>query len=138
MDSQAVIHFIGLVLFTTQVSGLNFQVIGIMPRVGSDSSIQRRATLRARSLSEVKLSAEDKVEEHVALMAFKPCDLLAVSGWEVKKLDDQFLYIRLNGEKINFVADGANGHVANAQTGHVGPITNRYDADHAALAIRFS
>ncbi|MEO8381391.1 MAG: hypothetical protein ABI779_17155 [Acidobacteriota bacterium] len=188
MDS-ATIHFIGLVLFTTQVMGppvpitkspaqvrelraqtmvvaaesptppappastrsrrevaaaaplarpwvMTEQVVAILPRVASaETAVEAPHTEQARSLApppthqHTRSAAIRKawtppphVEDHMALIAFEPADVVAVTGWTVHPLGTTaFQYIELTGEQISFLADGNNNvAIRDPRLGHTG------------------
>lgn len=118
----ATIHFVGLVMFTTQpirtdtariaVNATPYtvqQTVALMPKVLALPQQRARAGRSEVGPESALPIGGQHVEEHIALIAFKSCDLLAVSGWEVKRLDNDFLYVQLNGDHVSFVVDGVNG-----------------------------
>jgi hypothetical protein len=112
LDTQtykATLHFAGLVLFTSRAvretnavpinsSEVAHQVMAYMPSVKSGLHAHAR-----------QANFQQQVEDHTAVIAFNPGDLLAVSGgWQTQILRSNLSYIELIGEHISFVADGAN------------------------------
>lgn len=142
MTADTVIEFIGLCLFTTQIMNpsaarlvtnrsmpaVTSEAVAIMPIVPQSMIAPRQASLataaRAASGSQ-NLSPVPSVEAHTAMIIFKSCDLLSVSGWAVNKLDDQgWVYIKLSGDHVHFIADAANPAITatnSLQLAHLGP-----------------
>lgn len=143
---DTILEFVGLCVFTSQVvSGLatervsnsarirgNVEWVAILPRVdgstmpasmaSSHSSAPRQApatTPASRSRFAVEVANPGPaVEAHLAMIAFRSCDLLSVDGWAVKSLGDKdYLYIELSGEHLTFVADAPNGAVTPTREG---------------------
>jgi len=124
MSSQAVIHFVGLVVWTMQslgpqttlrvsLSGAQIQnqstVVAIMPRVTGTETYPRLKAPAARvSNNEQLVTGGGTVEAHTAIIAFAPCDLLSSTGWEIKRLTDRLLYVELNGDRVTFRGDATN------------------------------
>jgi hypothetical protein len=113
MESTATIIFVGLVLFTSQSTLMNktdatnpigqtFEV-AIMPTVVDPAQRQSH-----------------HMEPHLAMIAFQACDLIAVSGWEVKPLTGDFRYIELKHDAITFATNRANVQANRPQLGKVG------------------
>ncbi|HSY50321.1 MAG TPA: hypothetical protein VLC46_16030 [Thermoanaerobaculia bacterium] len=142
MTADTVIEFIGLCVFTTQIMNpsaatlvtnrsmpaVTSEAVAIMPSVPQSMIAPNQASLataaRAASGSQ-NLSPEPSVEAHTAMIIFKSCDLLSISGWAINKLDDKgWVYIKLAGDHVHFVADAANPTVTptnNLQIAHIGP-----------------
>jgi len=71
--------------------------------------------------AKVATASNLSVETHIPFLIFQARDLVDVSGWEVKRFESGYLGIQLNGEHLNFVADGVNQAVnSNLALGHVG------------------
>jgi hypothetical protein len=131
MDSTVIIHFVGLVLFTTQTalhnpgktvnserSADDSPVVAIMPSVPGPDPLTFR--LKNMESGGAETSSSGHIEDHVALIAFKACDLMAFSGWEVKQLDSDFLYIQLKHDIISFAGDSASDTLQPPTLGHLG------------------
>src|SRR5262245_49397829 len=128
MVSQAVIHFVGLIVFTqvgggmnntlrvsTAVSSVNRpQVVAILPRVETPHGMARHVVpvksqaKRSRDAATViDLSA---VETHKARIIYDRTygTVPPSSGWTINQLDAQYDYIDLNGDRVSFVVDQPN------------------------------
>jgi hypothetical protein len=157
----ALIHFVGLTVFTIQDPNTQFatvtinqrstgakRFVAIMPRVANGGVPPAPGTLRTASVQGVSntvsptrtqldpakatgtlqagggISAntvQHHVEDHTALIAFRPADLQGVTGWNIQQLDSDFLYVQLTGEQISFVADDPTPAAASAlKLSHVG------------------
>jgi hypothetical protein len=138
MDLTAIVHFVGICVFTTQIAGpyqtttqmahgtkafrlRQFQsnpVTVIMPRVESDgvattsTTIHQKTTLRLAAPAPahgMAQSMEHDVETHTAMLVYETSKYLASSGWTSTVLPNStFEYIDLNNDQISFVANGAN------------------------------
>lgn len=134
---QTIIQFIGLIVFATGFGGGmpnerimstdidTAPVVAILPRItGASGPAMQRMHSHAASAEPVDVQSEDAqsgVEAHTALLTFASCDLLAVSGWELKELGDTgFLYIEWNGEHLTINADRPNGPVTPSDSKDLG------------------
>jgi hypothetical protein len=147
MPSQAVIHFVGLVVWTmfnpqtqfmsrlalTNTHGTSIAVASMprvtgaevysLPRIGrateatasplrSAPGVHRMAHPATGSAAAGLTLAGGTVEAHTAILAFAPCDVQSSTGWEIKRLTDQLLYVELHGDRVTFRGDatkpGAN------------------------------
>jgi hypothetical protein len=124
MDAtQVVIHFIGIVLFTTQVSndpGLH----AILPEIRHDfnpaSSASLQTSLSTASGSIPNSSAAPStsvpathIEPHVALLIFRRDIVMNASQWQTSTFPptaglSQYGYVQLTGEHIAFIANAPN------------------------------
>lgn len=106
MDTTtAIIQFIGIVLFTTAVPndpGLH----AILPRIGHVHDLHT-----PNGPSEEQESFVDGVEDHVAVIIYREEDRLhRVGGWRADgTLKNGWEYVRLDGEHVQFLANGVNG-----------------------------
>jgi len=131
MDAQAVIHFVGLMVFTTQfvapdVSLLRTtdsvsvksksQVVAILPRVGRTVipfHDERAKQMIARSAPTEAPVPTEEVEPHAAWIIFEDWTLINQEGWNVRPLGNDpasnaFDYVELDRDQVSFVADRPN------------------------------
>jgi len=130
MEAQAVIHFVGLVMFTTQLLGPNMtlrttnaanvhtqsQVVAILPRVGRTAIPfpNQRAKQALTKSTPTESATPEVVEPHVAWIIFQDWTLINQHGWNVKPLSKDpaaanvFDYVELNGDQVSFVVDRPN------------------------------
>lgn len=134
MDTtQVVIHFIGLVLFTTQVTndpGLH----AILPTPGytppkiplKHHQFQAVARSPEPIQAAVPGSSATSVEQHIAVLIFHKDDLpkddpANETGWEIKEMKKDYpgatalksyKYVELTGEHITFIVDAPSNPLA--------------------------
>ena len=106
MDTTtAIIQFIGIVLFSAQIPN-DPGVHAIVPRIEHHTHTQ----LNYSKVS-VKPNADATgVEDHVAVIIYREQDRLhKVGGWRPDgALRNGWEYVRLNGEHVQFLSNGAN------------------------------
>jgi len=106
-QSTATFQFSGLVLFTTRDVSNPTQRVKM-----TQADVQQQLIAIIPNVKHGFISHTDdgqmSVEDHTAIIAFWSCDLKAVTGWEVKQLRPNLLYIELTGERLHFVADAPN------------------------------
>jgi len=94
MDTTAIIHFIGIVLFSAQIPD-DPGVHAIIPRIGSTTTA---------------VSFISNVEEHTAAIIYRQEDLLEKStAWKtITAPNRDWEYVVLDGERVQFVTDDGN------------------------------
>lgn len=94
MDTTAIIQFIGIVLFSSQIPG-DPGAHAIMPRIGSTST---------------SISFVSGVEEHKAVILYRDDDLLEKStAWRARPAPNNgWQYVELDGERVQFFSDADN------------------------------
>lgn len=121
--ATAIIHFIGLCVFTTHTDGPAPNATAganapraVFARSVQNASVSSPAPKPSRVVILPRVSHTD-VEDHTALIAFRRSQLLFATGWKPRTLRqdkpnydrDPLLYVPLNGEQVRFVANGFNG-----------------------------
>ncbi|HEX8411827.1 MAG TPA: hypothetical protein VF883_23465 [Thermoanaerobaculia bacterium] len=124
----ATIHFIGLALFSSQVPNEDGLRV-LLPRIEHRERAVTTTTLTGQVVTRDPLtltgtSAIRAVESHNAYIIFEEDDLLQEIGWKseavpahmVKESDPPVRYrlVRLNGERVTFLANGVNPPAAAA------------------------
>lgn len=106
----AIIHFIGLAVFSRQFAGLDKPagpLQALLPRVSETGTPHQHVPPQQR-MARVALEAEapraSSVESHTAILAFPATSYITNHGWTPAELeiDGAYLYVRLNGEQITF------------------------------------
>jgi hypothetical protein len=134
---QALLHFVGLCVFTTQPISTyqtanlplarmavpatsRSEVVVLLPKVGSGTmphmpdmpaTARTSASTRVRYVVPTPVPQTPVVEPHTALIAFRTRDLhvRASTGFAIEDLGRSgFSYVKLNGEHITFQANGSN------------------------------
>lgn len=117
----ATIHFIGLALFSTQVPNEDGLRV-LLPRIENrERAVSKATTLTKQVVTKDTLPGMvdiKAVESHNAYIIFEEEDLLQEIGWQsetvpahmVKESDPPVRYrlVRLNGERVTFLANGVN------------------------------
>ena len=116
MKEIAIIHFIGLCLFTDLATS-DHKLHVILPRIQA-TGISHQLNLQASRIPRDAVQFQQphvtpglgNVENHTAFLAFRDQDLLNVQGWTAQPLPGQpgYKYIVLNGETLTFNANAAN------------------------------
>ena len=133
--SQIAIHFVGLIVFTTQLEstvipaqGLHPALdipllVAIVPNVTIPHGMARERKAKRVAFSKTRPSRQshssDPVQSHTALIAFRTADRRAVNGWlpiPIGRTDSsgagpEWQYIVLSGERIRFQANGTNPRI---------------------------
>ncbi|HEV7240101.1 MAG TPA: hypothetical protein VGQ36_12750 [Thermoanaerobaculia bacterium] len=103
--TEAVIHFIGIVMLTASVPN-DPGVKAIVPRIEGfavESATQRVG--RGRRSSEPVRA----VEPHVAAIIYEKSDKLGISNWTPANFRETWEYVVLQHERLQFVTSAANG-----------------------------
>lgn len=133
MAADVVIHFLGLCVWTqsifspatatarlaTQSAIQTGPAVAIMPLVPLPSGglIARAQPAPPQAFARVggggvvvsPTVGHTEVEPHKAVIVFRGSDLISSHGWDINHLNDDFLYIELNHDRITFSATGQNG-----------------------------
>ncbi|HEX6086585.1 MAG TPA: hypothetical protein VF266_18795 [Thermoanaerobaculia bacterium] len=114
MDKIALIHFIGLALFSTQVPGNEGALRVLLPRIEQHQSITNHTMTSAGDGTTMR-----RIESHVAAVIYRESDMLQEIGWESEAVPEHMLVpttgapvpyrmARLDGERLTFLATGDN------------------------------
>lgn len=106
MASEAVIHFFGLVVATTQAL-----VAPQTARVATQVKpiVKNQVVMVMPSITKLNGAAvvpRGAIEPHTAMMIFEAQDLLSSRGFDINRLSPDYLSIELNGDVITFTAEG--------------------------------
>lgn len=113
--STAIIQFVGLLVFSTQLSNDPGLLQAVMPRVAPERAHAERMVMTKsgrvpRDTAEAP-HAGQHVEEHAGVLIFLKSDLKSFKGWSPQPLTTvargRYVYVRLNGERITFKAASA-------------------------------
>ena len=114
MDKIAIIHFIGLALFSTQVPGNEGALRVLLPRIEQHQSATTNHTMTSSGTG----TTMRRIESHVAAIIYKESDLLQEIGWDTEPLPSHMLapnaapatyrLARLDGERLTFMATSDN------------------------------
>ncbi|HYM60022.1 MAG TPA: hypothetical protein VEZ11_03925 [Thermoanaerobaculia bacterium] len=119
--ASALIHFIGLCVFTAQPNAPALTAGTNSPRAVFASDVRTAAQTApapdARRIVILPRVAHTNVEDHTALIAFRQSQLVFATGWKpaVLRRDkpaynrDPLLYVPLHGERVRFVTNGFDG-----------------------------
>jgi hypothetical protein len=112
MSATAVVHFVGIIMLTQSIqpappgtasklrAAANEPVVAIMPMIPPPTAQNPNQRFI--------VAAPTSVEPHTAILMFEPCDLVSSAGWEIKRLNDDFVYVELNHDAITFGTGRAN------------------------------
>jgi len=119
--TQAIIHFIGIILFTTQSTmyrDQNFQTQRLQSQAQSQTQIYQRVAITSQrqpmfnngtKVVAILPRVPASVESHTALISFRACDYIASSGWNLMSLGrDGILYVELNHDTVSFQTSAPN------------------------------
>lgn len=104
--AAAVVQFVGIVVFSDQLSPGQDHLQAIMPRISAPDPHARKHG----SVSEERPvpTINPHVEEHTAFIAFRACDYVSSRGWAPRGLETVpgYLFVPLDGEHVEFSAPG--------------------------------
>lgn len=97
--ATALIHFIGIVVFSRELSP-DHHLQALMPRISGSGPIVRRAAVGTHPPLPLV-----SVESHTAFIAFATCDYVSSTGWAPAGMETVpgQLFVRLDGERITII-----------------------------------
>jgi hypothetical protein len=117
----AIIHFLGLALFSTQVPGEEGALRVLLPRIEQQQHQQHQTVNASMTSGSSDAVMMRTIEPHVAALIFKEKDLLQEINWESEPVPDHMLQpfaqkepwrlVRLDGESITFKPSAENAPV---------------------------
>lgn len=105
--ATSIVQLIGIITMTTSLSNDgHFQAVAPkIPAVKLSTLHPEDVTARANGAIHY---ASDDVEPHTVLIVFRACDYVSSQGWPPMALEKEpgFLYVQLDGERIEIVPEG--------------------------------